>query len=253
MTGSTTQNKLSKIIGILIWFVIWQIGAMTVDNIYILPSPLLTLRTLLALKDSPDFFVSIGTTLYRVFLGFFLSVGIGTILGLLSGLNHWVHDFVKPFVVVVRSTPVISVILMIAIWVHTDAVPVVIAFLMGFPIIWLSAYEGLCQTDSQKLEMAKSFNVKKRNIMLGIYLPSIRPYLLTGIISALGISWKVTVAAEVISFPKAAIGSRLFESKLYVETSEVFAWTIVVVSLSFIFEYLVKSQLKKLNKGAYNA
>lgn len=249
MKGSTTKNNLSKIIGISLWFAIWQIGAMTVDNIYILPSPLLTFKTLFELRHSKEFLLQISTTLNRVLIGFVSSVVLGSIFGLASGLNRWVHDFFKPFVVVVRSTPVISVIIIILLFVETDMVPVGIAFLMGFPIMWQNAYEGLLQTDKKKLEMAKCFKVGRINILKGIYLPSIKPYIITGIITTLGISWKVTVAAEVMSFPKLAIGSRLMESKLYVDTAEVFAWTIIVVLLSFIFEFIIKTQLMKLNKG----
>lgn len=252
MKGSTIKNSISKIIGISLWFVIWQVTSKTVDNIYILPSPLLTLKTLGVLMQTPEFLGQITATLYRVFLGFVGSVCLGAVLGIASGLNRWIRDFIKPFVVVVRSTPVISVIIIIILWVETDAVPIFIAFLMGFPIMWQSAYEGLHQTDHKKLQMARAFDVKKIDILRAIYLPSIRPYIITGIISVLGISWKVTVAAEVMSFPKQAIGSRLFESKLYIDTSEVFAWTIVVVSLSFIIEFLIKSQLKKLYKGDHH-
>ena len=250
MRISTIKSKLSKIIGVLLWFLVWQLGAAIVDNIYILPSPIATLETLVELTQEASFFYSVSATLLRVFIGFFISVILGVSLGLLSGLNTWVHDILKPFVVVVKSTPVISVILMIALWVESTYVPVVISFLMGFPIMWHSAYEGLNHTNVKLIEMSKIYNVKKTYIVRDVYIPSMRPYLLTGIMNALGISWKVTVAAEVISFPKVAIGSRLFESKLYIETSEVFAWTFVVVLLSFIFEYAIKAYLKKrMNKG----
>lgn len=250
MRISIIKSNFSKIIGILIWFLVWQLGSALVDNVYILPSPLETLETLVDLLQQASFFYSVTATLFRVFIGFFISVILGVSLGLLSGLNTWVHDILKPFVVVVKSTPVISVILMIALWVESTYVPVVISFLMGFPIMWHSAFEGLKQTNVKLIEMSKIYNVKKAYIVKDLYMPSIRPYLMTGIMNALGISWKVTVAAEVISFPKVAIGSRLFESKLYIETSEVFAWTFVVVLLSFIFEYAIKAHLKKrMNRG----
>lgn len=250
MRISIIKSNLSKIIGILIWFLVWQVGSAIVDNVYILPSPIQTLETLMNLIQEARFFYSVTATLIRVFLGFFISVIFGVGLGLLSGLNIWVRDIFKPFVVVVKSTPVISVILMIAIWVESAYVPVVISFLMGFPIMWHSAFEGFMQTNGKLLEMSKIYKVKKAYIVRDLYMPSMRPYLMTGIMNALGISWKVTVAAEVISFPKEAIGSRLYESKLYIETSEVFAWTLVVVLLSFIFEYAIKAHLKKrMNRG----
>lgn len=251
MKDSITKISISKVIGVSVWLVLWQIIALAVDNIYIVPSPIETLTTLFTLLTDPKFIKSIGLTLMRVFIGFSVSAILGIGLGILSGLNSWIHDVFKPFVVVTRTTPVISVILIILIWISSEMVPIVIAFLMCFPIVWTNAYEGVTQTDPKLLEMAKSFKVPKKEVLRGIYLPSLRPYIFASLNTTIGISWKVTVAAEVISFPKFAIGARLYESKLYVETPEVFAWTLVVVCLSLMFEYFVKYNLKRFKGGAH--
>jgi len=249
MKVSTITNNLSRIIGIAIWFIIWHMAAKTVDNIYILPSPLLTLETLLELIQTESFSDHVLASLKRVLLGFSVSVFLGFICGVLSGMSRFIYHIFKPFVVVVRSTPVISVIIIVLVLVGSDTVPVVIAFLMCFPIMWQSSYEGFKHTDPKKLEMAHCFKVRKRDILMGIYLPSMRPSVITGTIITLGMSWKVTVAAEVLSYPKLAIGKEVMMSKLTVETPMVFAWTVVIIVLSFIFEYLLKALLMKLNKG----
>jgi NitT/TauT family transport system permease protein len=131
--------------------------------------------------------------------------------------------------------------------------PMVVGFFMCFPIIWTNTYEGIKNTDPKLLEMAHCFQVPKKEIIKGIYLPSVRPYLISGIMASIGIAWKVTVASEVISFTKNSIGRSLYESKMYAETPDVFAWTLVVVLLSFMFEYLIKSFLRRFNQvGGYH-
>ena len=47
------------------------------------------------------------------------------------------------------------------------------------------------------------------------------------------------VAAEVLTVPKQAIGRMIYESKLYLETTELFAWTLTVILLSFFIERLL--------------
>ena len=55
----------------------------------------------------------------------------------------------------------------------------------------------------------------------------------------MGLAWKSGIAAEVLAQPNRAIGSNLYYSKIYLETSNLFAWTIVVVLLSLIIEKLI--------------
>ncbi|HBC32561.1 MAG TPA: ABC transporter permease, partial [Clostridiales bacterium] len=52
--------------------------------------------------------------------------------------------------------------------------------------------------------------------------------------------WKVTSAAEVLSLPKYSIGRFLYDSKVYLEIPNLFAWTIIIITLSFMFEALLK-------------
>jgi NitT/TauT family transport system permease protein len=65
-------------------------------------------------------------------------------------------------------------------------------------------------------------------------------------ITSLGLGWKVTVAAEVLSSPKFSIGTKLYKAKIYIESEQLFAWTIVVIVLSLILEYIFKYFLKKM-------
>jgi NitT/TauT family transport system permease protein len=85
------------------------------------------------------------------------------------------------------------------------------------------------------------YRVKLRRIVFELYIPSILPYLLAGASNAMGITWKVIIAAEILSQPSFAIGTNLMIAKIELETAQVFAWTVVAIIISFIFEYLLDS------------
>ncbi|MDE7013313.1 MAG: nitrate ABC transporter permease, partial [Kineothrix sp.] len=53
---------------------------------------------------------------------------------------------------------------------------------------------------------------------------------------ALGLCWKAGIAAEVIGMPSGSIGERLYEAKIYLETPDLFAWTLIIVLISICFE-----------------
>jgi NitT/TauT family transport system permease protein len=138
-----------------------------------------------------------------------------------------------------------SFIIIAIIWFASSMVPVFVGFLMCFPIIFTNVYEGVKNVDNKLLEMSKVYNIKKLRVVRNIYIPSLIPYILAGMTTALGIGWKATVAAEVLSHPKYAIGTHLYDAKVYLESAELFAWTIVVIGLSFIFEYVIKMLFRK--------
>lgn len=56
-------------------------------------------------------------------------------------------------------------------------------------------------------------------------------------VTSLGLAWKAGIAAEVLCTPKGAIGTQLYNAKIYIETTDLFAWTFVVVILSLLLEF----------------
>jgi NitT/TauT family transport system permease protein len=145
-----------------------------------------------------------------------------------------------PWVTVIKATPVMSVIILAIIWFRTDTVPIFVTFLMIFPIIYGNVVAGIRNVDRHLLEMARIYKVKIYRIIGELYLPSILPYLLAGASTAIGITWKVIIASEILSQPKFAIGTNLMLGKIELATAQVVAWTVVAIIISFLFEYLLK-------------
>jgi NitT/TauT family transport system permease protein len=235
------KNKLIKGGYGLVWIVIWWGIAKLINRPIYFPTPLATLQALRGLVNETYFYTSVLQTIARVLLGFSLSAVLAITLGIIAGLNQRIYQFLSPFNMTVRATPVISIIIIALVWFKSSTVPVFIAFLMCFPIIWTNVIEGLKNVDDDLLEMAQVYGINKKRRIKEIYLPSLIPYIIAGMTTALGIGWKVTVAAEVLSHPKFSIGTYLYESKVYLNTPQLFAWTLVIILLSFIFENFIKS------------
>lgn len=67
------------------------------------------------------------------------------------------------------------------------------------------------------------------------------PYIGSCLKISLGMSWKSGVAAEIIGLSEASLGERLYMSKIYLDTAGLFAWTVTIVLVSFLFEKAVLS------------
>ena len=221
---------------------------MAVGRELLLPGPAVVWRSLLALAGTGDFWLSALATLARVFLGLAWGTAAGTALAFLTHFSPWADRILSPAVRVVRATPVVSVILLVYLWVARSAIPWVIAGLMVLPVVWGSLTAGLGSLDRKLLEMAHAYRFSRLKTLRLVYLPALRPHFSAGVLTAFGLAWKSGVAAEVLCPPNRAIGSRIQQAKLALETPELFAWTLVIVALSLLLEGALRRLIKRGRK-----
>ena len=145
-----------------------------------------------------------------------------------------------PVIRVVRAVPVASFIILALVWIKTEALPSFISAAMAAPMVWQSVSTALSEVDVSLLEMARVYKVPPRRALFGIVLPAVYPAFMSGALNALGFAWKSGVAAEVICQPALSIGKQLQNAKIYLETPDVFAWTITVCALSMGLERLLR-------------
>lgn len=248
MINSTTKNSLITVLSILAMLLTWYVLALLIGKEYILPTPAQTGQNLLMIVGSADFWPAVLTTIGRGLLGFLISLVLGIVLGMAAGFSRLVSWLLRPWVTVMRSTPVMSIIILAIIWFESNLVPVVVTILMLFPIIYGNVVAGITNINQELLEMARMYKVKPLRIISELYFPSILPYLLAGAATAMGIAWKVIIAAEILSQPNRAIGTDLMIAKINFATAQVFAWTVVVIIISFVFEYILNALENNLTK-----
>ncbi len=240
MSGKPLWRRIAVALGTAaFWFAVWYLLALAVDQVILLPSPLIVWQTLCRSVVTIPFWKTVGMSLLRIAVGFTCAVLVGTLCGILTSRHRTVRTVLAPVLHIIRVAPVASFIIMTLVWIPYDGVPAFIAFLTVLPIVWLNVERGILQTDPQLLEMATAFHLPFSKILRSIYLPSVKPFFLTATVNGLGFAWKSGVAAEVICRPDLSIGKQLQDAKTYLETPEVFAWTAVVILLSLLLEWLL--------------
>jgi len=244
---SILHNKSRKIYIILFWLVVWEVLSLIINQEIYLPSPFSTFNALVDLLKTKDTYITIFYSTYRTLSGFFVSCLFGIIIGYLCGTNQFFYDLFTPFIGIIRTIPVMSIIIIAIMWFKDSNVPIFVAFLMCFPIIWTNTVSGIRSTDQKLLQMCQIYNIKKIRVIKSVYFYSVLPYVKAAMISALGIGWKVTSAAEVLSLPKYSIGRYLYDSKVYLEIPYLFAWTVIIITLSYFFETVLKKLFKSRN------
>lgn len=240
-------NKLQKWVLVpIIYLAGWEALSLLVGKAYLIPAPLETLLRFFALLTDGQSWIKAGLTLLRVLAGYGLGVILGVLLAVLCARFAFAETLLSPLRSVVKATPVTSIILLAILFLTSGTVPVFIAFLMVLPIVWMNTLSGIRDVDADLIEMSRAFGFSAWKRIKLIYAPAVQPSLLSACTTALGFAWKSGVAAEILSLPKRSVGYMLYESKLTLETLDLFAWTLLVILLSMGIEALMKTLLRRL-------
>lgn len=234
----------------LFWLAVWQLCALAMAQPLLLPSPVAVAARLGALAITADFWVVVAGSMARILTGYLLGLALGVLLAVGTSLSPLARVVVALPMGIIKATPVVSFAILALLFVRGGWFSVVIALLMVLPLVWGATDTAIAATDRQLLQMAQAYRFGRSRTVRYIYLPSVLPHLAAAARTALGFAWKAGVAGEVIGTPKGAIGTQLYNAKVYLETTDLFAWTVTVILLSLLLERGVTLLLSRLRGGA---
>lgn len=230
------------ILSVAFWIGIWAFAAYMVGVPFVLPTPASVFRDFFSLFSE--------TKLYRALLCSLLSLaagfGAGVILGILfavpSALSKLFDSLISPIFTVIRATPVASFIIIAWVFLNNRILPGFICLLMTTPIVWSSLTEGIRALDPALFEVTRVYRVGFFKTIRLYLFPSLTPFLSSGLSTALGLGWKASVAAEILVHSPDTLGYWIWDAKAWnVDTSFLFAWTLVVILFSILFDLLIRT------------
>ncbi len=225
-----------RILIVILWIAVWEGVYLLIGRDIYFPSPLSVVKTFFGLLTEKNTWTVIGVSTYRTLFALLASAVLGVSFGMACGLNRTLYDVINPLIVVLKSTPVVSVIIIAIIWFRSTDVPIFSGFLMCFPIVFTGTVAGIRSTDPKLVEMCSFYKVRRFDKLRFLYFRSALPYINASVVAAVGICWKAVAAAEVLSMPRLSIGANLYFAKTALDPALLFAWTAIIILLSFVFE-----------------
>ena len=146
-----------------------------------------------------------------------------------------IGEFLDPPIQFMKSIPVASFVILALFWTGAENLSIFISFIVVYPMIHVNTLAGLLSADPKLWEMARIFRVPVWKQAVYIYRGALYPYLK----SACRTAWEwaeVRNRGRVIGVPDGSIGEGLYLSKIYLDTADLFAWTITIILISVIFE-----------------
>lgn len=226
-------------LSILLIPVAWQLLSWQMAQPQLIPSFPDLIRALFRLVYLPGFLVSIGTTCLRACVGLQLSLVAASITAFLLNRSEAIRFLFMPWLSLLRSVPVISFILLALIFLNPEMIPLLIAFLTMYPLLTENLLKGLMnRRDSWKI-LARQFHLNAWNRLFQINYPQLKPYLFSGLASAVGFGWRAIIMGEVLSQCVDGIGKRMKEAQVFIDVPELIAWTLVAIVLSWLTDKLI--------------
>jgi ABC-type nitrate/sulfonate/bicarbonate transport system ATPase subunit/ABC-type nitrate/sulfonate/bicarbonate transport system permease component len=241
---------MPTLLSILILGMAWEFIASQIGYPAIFPSLVDLLKETGRLVISTDFLLEITFTILRGIAGIVLAFVLAFILATIAVFSSFWKAFFHPIVLVSRSIPVISLVLIALLWFSPTQLPIFIALVTMFPILYQNTLTGLEQTDKRYLEMATVFGKSKSNQYFKIYLPSAKKVIYDGLKTAMGFGWRAIIIGEVLAQPIHGIGTAMKQAQAYINVSELIAWTVIAVGISYLFEFIIR-QIQKIRFEKY--
>lgn len=240
------KEILKKAGAVLLALAFWQFLATVIHQKILLVTPVEVLVRLTTIWQEKGFFQSIWFTFYHIVGGFFLGVLTGCILAGLANRFSVIETLLWPWVVTIKAVPVASFVVICLIWLSAKNLSVFISFLIVFPVIYQNLLTGLRARSKEMEEMAKVYRLPRHRKFIYITIPQIRSYLISACSVTAGMAWKAGVAAEIIGTPNGSVGKMLYTAKMYLDTDDLLAWTVIIVAVSVVSEKLFIFGLRKL-------
>jgi NitT/TauT family transport system permease protein len=142
----------------------------------------------------------VGTSLMRVLLGFGTALVFGVPLGLVLGLSPRMSTIVNPVIQLLRPiSPIAWIPIAIVLFgVGTPSTIFLIVLAAFFPIV-TSAMVAVRSIPDIYLRVGRNFGLRGTSLFRRLILPAALPEIVTGARIALGISWVVVVAGEMVA------------------------------------------------------
>ena len=230
------QNLLLKSTAVLGALLVWCAAALLIGEELFLPTPWAVAARLWQMFGLPRFWLALWNTFSRILLGFLLALAAGSVLAVLAGRFRPVELLLWPYMLTVKSVPVASFVILALVWVSAAGLSALIAFLMVLPVVYGNLLSGVKAVDLQSEQMAKVFRFSLWRRIGYLWVPKLKPHLLSAVSLSLGLSYKAGVAAELIGTPRGTVGELLYDAKLGMDMPAVFAYTVAVVVLGACLE-----------------
>lgn len=238
MSKKLFKSTIQIVILVIAALLVWYAAALITDSELIVPQPHDVLKLTFELLGKGQTYLALLSTLLRAVIAFVISVAVALLLAICVGVWSKCKFYVEVVVGFLRALPTIAIILVTLILFNSSIVPVVVAFLVGFPIVY-SVFANQLNRNAKLLDVCKVYNVTPTKKIQNVLFPLFCEELPSQCSDTLPLCIKVVVAGEVLSLPLQGIGKQMYVGKVNLDTANVIALTVLTLVVCFVISGIV--------------
>jgi ABC-type nitrate/sulfonate/bicarbonate transport system permease component len=225
----------------------WLLSALGLVNAYLVPSPQKVFAAGLALCRSGELGRHIGVSLYRVFVGYGLSVSLALPLALLFHYRPGLGKLFQGPLEFLRAVPPLAMIPLLILWLGIgEASKLAVIVLATFFPVFLNALGGFDSMDGRWLELSRSLELDFHRRLRRILIPSAMPQIVTGLRLGFGYAWRALLGAELFA-SAAGLGYLISDAQEMARVDQVFIGILTIGFLGLIFDAILRAMARAVS------
>lgn len=221
--------RLCRALILLIFLILWETAVFAgwIDG-FIFSSPSRITKTFLRMCTDGSFFIHLGTTLWEVFVSFFLIIGIGYTCAILLWFFPKLSKILEPYFVVLNSLPKSALAPLLIVWLGANVRTIIVAGISVavFGTI-LSLHTSFMETDPEDMLLIRTLHGSRRHILSKVIFPSTLPTLVSVMKVNIGLALVGVVIGEFLA-------ARQGLGYLIIYGSQVFQLDTVILSITVL-------------------
>jgi len=231
---------------ILAFFTLWEyLSNKNIINSFIFSSPSKVFSTIIGLIESNNLFPHILTTLYEIFIAFFIGIILSFVIAIILYQFPIVEKIADPFLTMLNSLPKVALgpLIIIIVGANTKSI-ITMALLINLIVTTITIYTGFLNTDECKIKLLKSFGATKIQILTKLVIPGSYET----IISSLKLNISMTLIGVIMGeflVSKKGIGYLIIYGTQVFNLSMVMSGILILIILSYLM-YLIVGYIEKI-------
>ena len=201
-TVSAKQSTGLGLVGVVLFFSIWEIGHLLTPELQqkFLPGVIEVVGKIAYLIQEKGFVGDIGKSLYRIYVSFSVACMVAIPLGLLMGCFIKLRVLINPMVGGLRYLPAASFVPLLLVYLGpTDTAKMALLFLGCVFFLIALILDNVLAVPRELIESAQTMGASRRHIVFRVTLPAAAPQIVDSMRNMIAVSWTYLVIAEIVA------------------------------------------------------
>jgi NitT/TauT family transport system permease protein len=240
------DNVANVTLFIAVFIGIWQIVFLL--NVWpkvALPSPAMVSSSFEGLIQDRTLIDGIAVTMYRLIIGFSISIIVGIVIGLAMVKFSGFGKTMSSFAVGLQSFPSVAWVPFAILLIGLNDFGILFVVIMSSVFsVMMSTYSGVRNIPHIYIRAARNMGAKGFSLFWYLMIPAATPSLLIGLKQAWSFAWHALIGAEILIAASVGLGHVLLVGREFQLMDQIIASMITIFVIGLIFDRLLFSKLE---------